>query len=129
MDNVTPTTASKQPILPNHPNSQNITGALAIDSSGLPLGHVGDITPEHSGTYSAIAKLASKLNAHDDNNDTTTTSSSSNGVLPTVMIEGEGSAVLIKEYHGRTVVFRVPVGGSGVESNAANDGGEEGKRS
>ena len=121
MDNVTTTTTSKQPILP-HPNSQNITGALAIDSSGLSLGHVGDISPEHSGTYCAIAKLASKLNAHDS----TTTS---NGVLPTVMIEGEGSAVLIKEYHGRTVVFRVPVGGSGVEDNTTNDDGEEGNQS
>lgn len=92
-------TPPHQPILLPHPNSQNITSALATDSSGLCLGHIGDpsLSPDRSGSYASILKLASRLDH------------GAGGTGPTVVVEGGGSAILMKEYHGRCVVFRVPV--------------------
>jgi len=100
MDNATPSNQPSQ-TLP-HPNSQNITGALATDASGLCLGYRGDANPDYAGNYAAIIKLAGRL---DPNN----SSKEDGNIPPTVIIEGEESATLIKEYHGRTVVFKVPV--------------------
>lgn len=102
-----------------HPNAQNITASLAIDASGLPLGHTGDISPECSGAYSAICKLASGLDHHDASN-----SNNSGGSAATVIIEGEKDATLIKEYHGRIVVFKVPtasLGGGNTESSGTDE--------
>ncbi|KAL3776079.1 hypothetical protein ACHAWO_007363 [Cyclotella atomus] len=108
-----------------HPNSQNITSALAIDSSGLPLGQIipssspiihpssdANSSSSSAAAYSAISKLASKLDRNGDGNNPTSTSPA------TVIIEGEREATLIKEYHGRTVVFTVPVVGKGENSAA-----------
>jgi hypothetical protein len=47
--------------------------------------------------------LASQLSRHDNDNGAQ--------VVATVIIEGEREATLIKEYHGRAVVFKVPVVG------------------
>jgi hypothetical protein len=114
MDNTTPTitTASQQqhqaPILSLR-YSQNILGALCTDPNGLCLGHRGDILPSLSGVFCAIAKLASQLDGGSEGN-----SNGSDGDVPSVTIQTENSAMLIKEYHGgRTVVFRVPVDNDG----------------
>jgi hypothetical protein len=90
-----------------HPNSQNITSALAIDSSGMSLGQIGSsssttpLHPSSSGAYSSICKLASQLSRRDNDG----------AQVATVIIEGEREATLIKEYHGMAVVFKVPVVG------------------
>ena len=60
------------------------------------------INPQWSGSYKAISRLAGGLNCDD------TAAASSGNATATVMIEEEKSVVLIKEYHGRVVVFRVP---------------------
>ncbi|KAL7482774.1 hypothetical protein ACHAWX_000172 [Stephanocyclus meneghinianus] len=114
MDNPTPpiTTASQQQqqaSILSLRYSQNILGALCTDPNGLCLGYRGDISPSLSGVFCAIAKLASQLDGGNDGN-----SNGSDGGVPTVIIQTENSAMLIKEYHGgRTVVFRVPVENDG----------------
>ena len=59
--------------------------------------------------FCAIAKLASQLDGGSEGN-----SNGSDGDVPSVTIQTENSAMIIKEYHGgRTVVFRVPVDNDG----------------
>ena len=122
MDNAAPpiTAASQQqqqaPILSLR-YSQNILGALCTDPNGLCLGFRGDISPSLSGVFCAIAKLASQLDDGKDAN-----SNGSDGEVPTVTIQTENSAMLIKEYHGgRTVVFRVPVENEGGNSHGVDN--------
>ena len=85
------------------PHQSAITGALAIDSSGLPLGSLGELSSQikYCGNFSGISKLARQLTC--DENDAGSGSSTA-----TVMIEKQENVVLIKEYHGRVVVFQVP---------------------
>ncbi|KAL3768089.1 hypothetical protein ACHAW5_009146 [Stephanodiscus triporus] len=91
-------------------------GVLCNDQNGLCLGFRGDIDASRSGIYTSIAKLASQLDSTVDG------SGGGNNPqdVPLVSIQTEKSALLVKEYGGRTVVFRVPN-----TSVAAGNGGEE----
>ena len=84
-------------------------GALCNDQNGLCLGSQGDIDITNSGVYSSISKLASLL---DSTVDGSGSSSGNNGNIqkevPLVSIHTDKAALLVKEYGGRTVVFRVP---------------------
>ena len=83
------------------PHQSAITGALAIDSSGLPLGSLGELSSQIKccGNFSGISKLARQLTCDENGSGSSTA---------TVMIEKQENVVLIKEYHGRVVVFQVP---------------------
>lgn len=77
-------------------------GALCNDQNGQCLGSRGNIDVSKSGVFTAIAKLASQL-------DSTVDGSGSNlRETPLISIQTEKAALLVKEYGGRTVVFRVP---------------------
>lgn len=82
-------------------------GALCNDENGLCLGSRGDIDTSQSGCYTAIAKLASQLDNTVDGQSTKNINNN-NGEMPLVTIQTEKAALLVKEYGGRTVVFRVP---------------------
>lgn len=82
-------------------------GALCNDENGLCLGSRGDIGTSQSGCYTAIAKLASQLDNTVDGQSTKNINNN-NGEMPLVTIQTEKAALLVKEYGGRTVVFRVP---------------------
>jgi hypothetical protein len=91
-------------------------GVLCNDQNGLCLGFRGDIDASRSGIYTSIAKLASQL-------DSTVDGSGGRNIpqdVPLVSIQTEKSALLVKEYGGRTVVFRVPTEEG--KSDAAGDG-------
>mmetsp|Transcript_14109 Transcript_14109/g.29669 ORF Transcript_14109/g.29669 Transcript_14109/m.29669 type:complete len:130 (-) Transcript_14109:212-601(-) len=96
-------------------------GALCNDQNGLCLGVRGNIDASKSGVYTSIAKLAMLLDngSQDDSNE-----------VPLVSIQTDQAAFLVKEYGGRTVVFRVPAseGGNGdqvgeIENGDLGDGG------
>mmetsp|Transcript_7753 Transcript_7753/g.16596 ORF Transcript_7753/g.16596 Transcript_7753/m.16596 type:complete len:130 (-) Transcript_7753:206-595(-) len=96
-------------------------GALCNDQNGLCLGVRGNIDASKSGVYTSIAKLAMLLDngSQDDSNE-----------VPLVSIQTDQAALLVKEYGGRTVVFRVPAseGGNGdqvgeIENGDLGDGG------
>jgi hypothetical protein len=94
-------------------------GVLCNDQNGLCLGFRGDIDASRSGIYTSIAKLASQLDSTVDG------SGGGNNPqdVPLVSIQTEKSALLVKEYGGRTVVFRVPTEED--KSDAAGNGGED----
>eukprot|EP00581_Thalassiosira_minuscula_P030947 CAMPEP_0183785620 /NCGR_PEP_ID=MMETSP0739-20130205/66595_1 /TAXON_ID=385413 /ORGANISM="Thalassiosira miniscula, Strain CCMP1093" /LENGTH=149 /DNA_ID=CAMNT_0026029627 /DNA_START=84 /DNA_END=533 /DNA_ORIENTATION=- len=77
-------------------------GALCNDQNGQCLGSRGNIDASQSGVYTAIAKLASQLDSTVDG------SGGNRQEVPLVSIQTEKAALLVKEYGGRTVVFRVP---------------------
>eukprot|EP00579_Thalassiosira_antarctica_P022370 CAMPEP_0201991098 /NCGR_PEP_ID=MMETSP0904-20121228/93721_1 /ASSEMBLY_ACC=CAM_ASM_000553 /TAXON_ID=420261 /ORGANISM="Thalassiosira antarctica, Strain CCMP982" /LENGTH=126 /DNA_ID=CAMNT_0048545399 /DNA_START=79 /DNA_END=462 /DNA_ORIENTATION=+ len=88
-------------------------GALCNDRNGQCLGSRGNIDASQSGVYTAIAKLASQLDSTVDG------SRSNQQEVPLVSIQTEKAALLVKEYGGRTVVFRVPT--EAENSEAAGD--------
>mmetsp|Transcript_23942 Transcript_23942/g.51215 ORF Transcript_23942/g.51215 Transcript_23942/m.51215 type:complete len:168 (-) Transcript_23942:15-518(-) len=88
-------------------------GALCNDRNGQCLGFRGNIDASHSGVYTSIAKLAAQL-------DSTVDGSGTSGEVPLVTIQTEKAALLVKEYGGRTVVFRVPAEAD--NSETAGDG-------
>ena len=122
----------------NNNNTQGLTGLLAErmaegggalinDQNGLCLGSQGDISTNNSGVYTSIAKLANMLDSTIDGS-----SSSSNqqqADVPLVSIQTEKAALLVKEYGGRTAVFKVPTteaenkleGGSGDNEEGAGE--------
>jgi hypothetical protein len=79
-------------------------GVLCNDQNGLCLGFRGDIDASRSGIYTSIAKLASQLDSTVDGSGGRNNPQD----LPLVLIQTEKSALLVKEYGGRTVVFRFP---------------------
>ena len=94
-------------------------GALINDQNGLCLGSQGDISTNNSGVYTSIAKLANMLDSTVDGS-SGSSSNQQQAEVPLVSIQTEKAALLVKEYGGRTVVFRVPTeaenkseGGSG----------------
>lgn len=91
-------------------------GALCNDENGLCLGVQGNIDASRSGVYTSIAKLASLL----DN--TVDGTGGQHQEVPLVSIQTDKSALLVKEYGGRTVVFRVPT-----EAEASAAPGDEGQ--
>lgn len=102
-------------------------GALCNDKNGLCLGYEGSIEASKSGIYTSIARIASLLdNTIDGSSASSSSSAKSNGNLkkennevPLISIQTEQATLLIKEYGGRTIVFRVP---AEVDENA---GGRE----
>lgn len=91
-------------------------GALCNDENGLCLGSKGDIDTSQSGVYTAIAKLACQLDSTVDGG-----SGGNRREVPLVSIQTEKAALLVKEYGGRTVVFRVPAEANKIEA-AVGDG-------
>ncbi len=92
-------------------------GVLCNDQNGLCLGFRGDIDASRSGIYTSIAKLASLLDSTVDGSGGRNNPQD----LPIVLIQTEKSALLVKEYGGRTVVFRFP--SEEGKSDAGGDGG------
>ena len=103
-------------------------GALCNDQNGLCLGYQGDINATNSGVYTSIAKLASQLDSTVDGSGNNTNNQQQ--AVPLVTIQTDKAALLVKEYGGRTVVFRVPSEPEksddvGAEDNADGQGGGE----
>ena len=103
-------------------------GALCNDQNGLCLGSQGDIDTSKSGVYTSIAKLASMLDSTVDGssggsakNNTNQQQQQQQQEVPLVSIQTEKAALLVKEYGGRTVVFRVPTTDSD-KSDVGRDG-------
>ena len=96
-------------------------GALCNDENGLCLGVRGDIDASKSGVYTAIAKLASQL----DSTVSGSGSSSEQQEVPLVTIQTEKAALLVKEYGGRTVVFRVPTEENKSEAAGDQEGNDD----
>ncbi len=88
-------------------------GALCNDKNGLCLGYEGSIEASKSGIYTSIARIASLLDNTIDGS--ASASAKSNGSLkkennevPLISIQTDQATLLVKEYGGRTIVFRVP---------------------
>jgi len=103
-------------------------GALCNDQNGLCLGSQGDIDTSKSGVYTSIAKLASMLDSSVDGSSGGSAKHNTNQQqqqqqqeVPLVSIQTEKAALLVKEYGGRTVVFRVPTTDSD-KSDVGRDG-------
>jgi len=119
----------------NHNNTQGLTGLLAErmaegggalinDKNGLCLGSQGDISTANSGVYTSIAKLANMLDSTVDGSSGSSINQQQQTENPLVSIQTEKAALLVKDYGGRTVVFKVPTteaenkseGGSGINN-------------
>ena len=93
-------------------------GALCNDQNGLCLGYEGSIEASKSGIYTSIARIAGLLDNTVDGSsastsssvkkDTTTNMKKENNEVPLISIQTEQATLLVKEYGGRTIVFRVP---------------------
>ena len=95
-------------------------GALCNDQNGLCLGYEGSIEASKSGIYTSIARIAGLLDNTVDGSSASTSSSSANkkdtttnmkkenNEVPLISIQTEQATLLVKEYGGRTIVFRVP---------------------
>lgn len=89
-------------------------GALCNDPNGLCLGYEGSIDASKSGIYTSIAKLAGMLSSSSSSSSSNNNSSKNNNAkkgnneVPMVSIQTERASLLVKEYGGRTIVFRVP---------------------
>ena len=102
-------------------------GALCNDQNGLCLGYEGSIEASKSGIYTSIAKLASLLDSSVDGSSKTAAAKGNNikkgnNEVPLVSIQTDQATLLVKEYSGRTIVFRVPAEGDGtlMESSGEN---------
>ena len=103
-------------------------GALCNDERGLCLGSRGDVDASAAGVYTSIAKLAGQLDDGVEGGG----GGGARREAPLVTLQTETAALLVKEYGGRTVVFRVPKeagsgegAGSGEASGDAVPGGAE----
>jgi hypothetical protein len=108
-------------------------GALCNDPNGLCLGYEGSIDASKSGIYTSIAKLAGMLSSSSSSSSSNNNSSKNNNAkkgnneVPMVSIQTERASLLVKEYGGRTIVFRVPnadeeMMDSGVEGGGNGEG-------
>ncbi len=90
-------------------------GALCNDKNGLCLGYEGSIEASKSGIYTSIARIASLLDNTIDGSSASAKSSGSmkkeNNEVPLISIQTDQATLLVKEYGGRTIVFRVPAAG------------------
>lgn len=103
-------------------------GALCNDLNGDCLGYRGNMNMNtnmntnigainKSGIFTSIAKLAMQLDSagggsHVNNNNSNNGNGgdgNNNNEVPLVSIQTDSAALLVKDYGGRTVVFRVPV--------------------
>ena len=93
-------------------------GALCNDQNGLCLGYEGSIEASKSGIYTSIARIAGLLDNTVDGSSASTSSSAKKDTtnnmkketneVPLISIQTEQATLLVKEYGGRTIVFRVP---------------------
>lgn len=90
-------------------------GALCNDKNGLCLGYEGSIEASKSGIYTSIARIASLLDNTIDGSSASSSAKSNgnnmkkeNNEVPLISIQTEQATLLVKEYGGRTIVFRVP---------------------
>ena len=115
----------------NNNNTQGLTGLLAErmaegggalinDQNGLCLGSQGDISTANSGVYTSIAKLANMLDNTVDGSGSSS-DSQQQAEVPIVSIQTEKAALLVKEYGGRTVVFRVPTEAENKSGGSSGD--------
>ena len=109
-------------------------GALCNDPNGLCLGYEGSIDASKSGIYTSIAKLAGMLSSssssssssnNNNSNSSNNNAKKGNNEVPLVSIQTEGASLLVKEYGGRTIVFRVPNADEEMD-NSNSGGGAEG---
>lgn len=107
-------------------------GALCNDPNGLCLGYEGSIDASKSGIYTSIAKLAGMLSSSSSSSTSNSNKSSSNNnakkgnnEVPLISIQTERASLLVKEYGGRTIVFRVPNADEEMD-NSNRGGGAEG---
>jgi hypothetical protein len=90
-------------------------GVLCNDANGLCLISEGAMRGEiNAGVYTSLVKLASQLSPQ----------AQANHNPPLITLESQASAVLIKEYDGRTVAIQVPSGQDTSRPNS-NDSLEE----
>ena len=82
-------------------------GLMCCDQSGLCLKKKGDINPHHSGTYTAMMRLALQLDGLE-----------SSSVV--ISMETDKSATVIKQYDGHTVVMKVPASESVINLEKAS---------
>ena len=107
-------------------------GALCNDPNGLCLGYEGSIDASKSGIYTSIAKLAGMLSSSsgESNSSNNSNDKKGNNEVPLVSIQTERASLLVKEYGGRTIVFRVPnadeemMDSGGVEGGGGNGEGD-----
>ena len=84
-------------------------GMLCNDENGLCLGSRGNMDTSKAGIYTSIAKLASLLDSTVDGlGGVAVAGGGLSEEVPIVTIHTEKSEFIVKEYSGRTVVFRVP---------------------
>ena len=119
----------------NNNNTQGLTGLLAErmaegggalinDQNGLCLGSQGDISTTNSGVYTSIAKLANMLDNTVDGSGSSS-DSQQQAEVPIVSIQTEKAALIVKEYGGRTVVFKVPTTEAENKSESSSSGDNE----
>jgi len=99
-------------------------GALINDQNGLCLGSQGDISTTNSGVYTSIAKLANMLDNTIDGSSESSSNSQQQTENPLVSIQTEKAALLVKDYGGRTVVFRVPTEAENKSEGSSGDNEE-----
>lgn len=101
-------------------DQQTSPAMMCCDVNGLCVKKIGsdDLQPSHSGSYTAIIRLASKLSGI--SSQTTESSSESTPSKPvTVTIETDQSSTVAKRYGQHTVVIKVPA------SKAINENDED----
>ena len=120
----------------NNNNTQGLTGLLAErmaegggalinDQNGLCLGSQGDISTANSGVYTSIAKLANMLdNTVDGSSGSSSSDQQQQTENPLVSIQTEKAALLVKDYGGKTVVFRVPTEAENKSEGSSGDNEE-----
>lgn len=74
---------------------------MCCDQNGLCLKKKGNIDASHSGTYTAVMRLASQLDGFPSS-----TTASRTGL--TVSLDTDNSATIIKQFDGHTVVMKAP---------------------
>jgi len=99
-------------------------GALCNDRNGQCLGSRGNIDASQSGIYTSIAKLASMLDSG-SNLGSNEQQQQQLAEVPLVTIQTDKATLLVKEYGGRTVVFRVPAEAPNNNDAVTSGGGEQ----
>mmetsp|Transcript_8129 Transcript_8129/g.22037 ORF Transcript_8129/g.22037 Transcript_8129/m.22037 type:complete len:117 (-) Transcript_8129:1568-1918(-) len=88
------------------PARENVGGILCNDPSGLCLVAKGAMgNAERSGIYTNLTRLAAQLRSSPEDG----TVADATSAAPLITIEADDSAILVKDYDGRTMAVRVPV--------------------
>lgn len=97
---------------------KNAPAMMCCDANGLCVKKIGsdDLLPSHSGSYTAIIRLASQLSGI--SSQITESSSESTSSKPvSVTIETDQSSTVVKRYGQHTVVIKVPASKATNESD------------